>query len=374
LARRLAAEGQSVIHLEFGQPSSGAPARAIEAARDALLRSDMGYWESPALRARLAQLYHERYGLAISPDRFLITCGASPALVLALSTLFKPGDKIAMARPGYVAYRNTVRALNMTPVEIPCGPKQRYQLTAELLDSLDPAPVGVIIASPANPTGTIIDAQGLRAIADVCKRRNIRIISDEIYHGLSFTDPCRSMLEYDPDSMVVSSFSKYFCMPGWRLGWLLVPPGLVERTRAYIGSMFLSAPAISQHVALAALDCQKEFDALVCVYAENRRRLVMALPRMGLKQIAPPDGAFYIYANIGHLTNDSLGFCKQLLLETGVAAGPGVDHDPVDGTHFARLSFAVSTERIDDALSRLEPWLASKARAGTQEKSLVGSP
>jgi aspartate/methionine/tyrosine aminotransferase len=371
LARRLSAEGRSVIHLEFGQPSAGAPIRAIEAARQSLLRGDMGYWESPELRGRLGQLYRQRYGLTISPDRFLMTCGASPALVLALSICFRPGDRIAMARPGYVAYRNTVRALNMTPVEIACGPSERFQLTAEMLDTLEPAPDGVIIASPANPTGTIIDARGLQAIAEVCKRRNIRVISDEIYHGLSYGEPCHSMLEYEPHAMVISSFSKYFCMPGWRLGWLLAAPDLIERARAYIGSMFLSAPAISQQVAFAALDCQTELDALVSVYAENRKRLVTALPQLGLSQIAPPDGAFYIYANIAHLSDDSMGFCKQLLLETGIAAGPGVDHDPVDGNHFMRLSFAVSTERIDDALSRLGPWLAAKAQAGFHEKPLV---
>jgi len=358
LARRLTAEGRSVLHMEFGQPSMGPPQRVLDVARSMIDNDRMGYWESPALKERLAAMYAERYGVSVDPSRFLLTCGASPALVLALSTCFTAGARIAMARPGYVAYRNTVRALNMVPVELPCGAESRFQLTAEALDAIEPAPDGVIIASPANPTGTIIGAEELRALAGVCRRKGIRIISDEIYHGLSYGEPCRSMAEYDPDAIIISSFSKYFCMPGWRLGWLLAPPDLVERAWCYLGCLFLTPPTLSQHAALAAMDCTQELDANVAVYAGNRARLLDALPRMGLRQIAPPDGAFYIYADIGHLTDDAMGFCRRLLQDTGVATGPGIDHDPVNGNRFFRLSFAISSDEVEQAVERLGNWLA----------------
>jgi aspartate/methionine/tyrosine aminotransferase len=263
-----------------------------------------------------------------------------------------------MARPGYVAYRNTVRALRQVPVEIPCDASVRFQLTAQALAAIEPAPDGVIIASPANPTGTIIDAAELEAIAAVCRVRGIRIISDEIYHGLSYVEPAHSMLEFAPDALVVSSFSKYFSMVGWRLGWLLAPPDHVERARAYVGNLFLTAPSLSQHAGLIALDCHDELQSHVAVYARNRQLLLDALPRLGLTSIAPPDGAFYIYADIGHLTDNSLQFCQDLLRATGVATAPGLDFDPVEGHRFIRFSFAVSTAEIEDAIERLAEWFA----------------
>ncbi|MCW2394045.1 aspartate/methionine/tyrosine aminotransferase [Sphingobium sp. B8D3C] len=362
LAYRLGAEGRSVLHMEFGQPSTGAPQAALDAARDALGIDPMGYWESPALQARLVQLYRERYRMAAEPDQFLLTCGASPALVLALSARFKAGDRIVMARPGYVAYRNTVRALNMTPVEIECGEQDRFQLTAYALAALDPAPQGVIVASPANPTGTIIAPAELEAIARLCAERSIAIISDEIYHGLSYGAPCRSMGEFAADAMIVSSFSKYYCMPGWRLGWLYVPRAMVERARAYMGSLFLTAPSISQHAALAALDCTSELEAHRATYARNRDIFMEALPALGLRRIAPPDGAFYIYADVSDFTDDSPAFCKKLLVETGLATGPGVDHDPVNGHRFIRLSFAITEAEVREAVRRLSAWLPDQRR------------
>lgn len=362
LAYQLGAEGRSVLHMEFGQPSTGAPAAALEAARRAIDIDTMGYWESPALQERLVELYRTRYGIEAEPDQFLLTCGASPALVLALSTHFGPGDQIAMARPGYVAYRNTVRALNMAPVEIECGAEVRFQLTADALAKLEPAPTGVIVASPANPTGTIIEPAELEAIARVCAERGITIISDEIYHGLSYGPPCRSMREFAPDAIIVSSFSKYYCMPGWRLGWLLAPRGSVDRARAYMGSLFLTAPSISQHAALAALDCTEELEGHRATYARNREILLEALPRLGLQRIAPPDGAFYIYADVSDFTDDSLSFCKKLLLDTGLAAGTGVDHDPVNGHKFMRLSFAITEDEVREAVARLAQWLPKQRR------------
>ena len=361
LAHQLKSEGRSIIHMEFGQPSTGAPAAAIARAHQVLDADAMGYWESPDLRGRIARLYDERYGVAVDPNRILLTCGASPALVLALSTLFKPGDRIALARPGYVAYRNTLRALHLEPVEIGCGPDTRFQLTAAQLQALDPAPAGVIIASPANPTGTIIPDAELAAIAEVCRARAIAIVSDEIYHGLSYVGPTPSMLQFAPDAVVINSFSKYWSMAGWRLGWLLVPEDRIDAARAYIGNMFLTPPSLSQHAGLIAMDSVDELEGHIETYARNRQLMLEALPALGLRKIAPPDGAFYIWADIGHLTNDSVAFCEQLLRDTGVATAPGVDFDPVEGHRFIRFSFAVSTREIEDALSRLRPWFAALA-------------
>jgi len=359
LAHQLKSEGRSIIHMEFGQPSTGAPAAAIARAHHVLDADAMGYWESPDLRARIARLYDERYGVAVDPNRILLTCGASPALVLALSTLFKPGDRIALARPGYVAYRNTLRALHLEPVEIACGPDTRFQLTAAQLQAVDPAPAGVIIASPANPTGTIIPDAELAAIAEACRTRNIAIVSDEIYHGLSYVGPTPSMLQFAPDAVVINSFSKYWSMAGWRLGWLLVPETRIDAARAYVGNMFLTPPSLSQHAGLVAMDAIDELEGHIQTYARNRQLMLDALPALGLRKIAPPDGAFYIWADIGHLTNDSVAFCEQLLRDTGVATAPGVDFDPVEGHHFIRFSFAVSTPEIEDALTRLRPWFAA---------------
>ena len=358
LAHQLKAQGRSIIHMEFGQPSTGAPAAAIAAAHAVLDSDGMGYWESAPLKARIARHYNETYGVQVAPGQITLTCGASPALVIALAATFNPGDVIAMARPGYVAYRNTVKALHMVPLEIACGPESRFQLTADTLAALDPAPAGVIIASPANPTGTVIPPDELEAIARVCRAHGIRIISDEIYHGLSYEGPSRTMLAFEPTAVVVNSFSKYFSMAGWRLGWLIVPPEEAARAVAYMGALFLTAPSLAQHAALVAMDCPDELEGHLATYRRNRALMLEALPSLGLKTIAPPDGAFYIYADIGGLTDDSLSFCARLLQDTGVATAPGVDFDPVDGHHFMRFSFAVSTPQIEDAIGRLRPWFA----------------
>ena len=362
LAHKLKAEGRTIIHMEFGQPSTGAPRAAIERAHQVLDTDGMGYWESIPLKQRLARHYADTYGVTVDPEQFVMTCGASPALVLALASSFKPGDRVALARPGYVAYRNTLKALNFTPVEIDCGSAVRYQLTADVLAALEPAPAGVIIASPANPTGTIIPKAELAAIAKVCRERGVKIISDEIYHGLSYGERTHSMLEFEPTALVVNSFSKYFSMVGWRLGWLLVPREHLHRARAFVGNMFLTAPSLSQHAGLAALDAHDELQGHVAAYARNRALLLGALPALGLNDIAPPDGAFYVYADVRHLTDDSLAFCKKLLLDTGVATAPGIDFDPEDGRHFIRMSFAVSTPELEEAITRMTPWFAQAAR------------
>ena len=364
LAHRLAAEGRDVIHMEFGQPSTGAPAQAIAAAHRVLDSEPMGYWENVGLMERIARHYADAYGVTIEPDQVLLTCGASPALVLALTCLFAPGARVAIARPGYVAYRNTLKTLYLEPVELACGPAERFQVTAKALAAMAPAPDGVIVASPANPTGTIIHPDELAAIAQVCRERNLRLISDEIYHGLSFGAPAQSVLAHAQDALIVNSFSKYFSMAGWRLGWLIVPPDLIAAARARMGNLFLTPPVLAQHAALVAFDCRDELDDHVRTYERNRALMLDALPAMGLTRMAPPDGAFYIYADIGHLTNDSLSFCERLLRETGVATAPGIDFDPVDGNRFMRFSFAISTPLVEEALRRLIPWFRALKSSG----------
>ncbi len=355
-AHALEEQGRSILHMEFGQPSTGAPAEAVAVAHRVLDTEPMGYWESTALKQRIARHYVDRHGVAVDAEQVLLTCGASPGLVLALTSLFAPGARVATARPGYVAYRNTLKALYLDPVEIACGPAERFQISADALARIDPAPDGLILASPANPTGTIIPPAELARIAALCRERGIRIISDEIYHGLSFGEPAHSMLEYAPDAVIVNSFSKYYSMAGWRLGWIVVPPRLIDAARARMGNLFLTPPVLAQRAGLAAFDCAAELDGHVDTYRRNRELLLDALPAMGLARIAPPDGAFYIYADISHLTNDSLDFCQRLLRETGVATAPGVDFDPVDGHRFIRFSFAVSTDRVEDAIARMVPW------------------
>ena len=361
-AHALEEQGRSILHMEFGQPSTGAPAEAIAVAHRVLDTEPMGYWESTALKQRIARHYADRHGVAVDAEQVLLTCGASPGLVLALTSLFAPGARVATARPGYVAYRNTLKALYLDPVEIACGPAERFQISADALARIDPAPDGLILASPANPTGTIIPPAELARIAALCRERGIRIISDEIYHGLSFGEPAHSMLEYAADAVIVNSFSKYYSMAGWRLGWIVVPPQLIETARARMGNLFLTPPVLAQRAGLAAFDCTDELEGHVASYRRNRQLLLDALPALGLARIAPPDGAFYIYADISHLTNDSLGFCQRLLRETGVATAPGIDFDPVDGHRFIRFSFAVSTDRVEDAIARMVPWFQAQPR------------
>jgi len=360
LAHRLKAEGRSVIHMEFGQPSTGAPAAAIAAAHRVLDNDPMGYWESPELKARIVQHYADWYGVTIKPTQIILTNGASPGLVMALNMSFNPGERIAFARPGYVAYRNNCRALHLEPVEVPCGEAERYQMTAKALAAMDPAPQGLILASPANPTGTIIPREELEAIAQVCRERGIVIISDEIYHGISYGMETPSILEVEPQALVVNSFSKYWSMAGWRLGWLIVPEHGIDAARARMGNLFLTPPSLAQHAGLVAMNCTAELEANLATYARNRALLLEAMPKLGLARIAPPDGAFYIYADVSEYTDNALEFCQQLLQDTGVATAPGIDFDPVEGNHFVRFSFAVSTDEVEEAVRRMVPWFAAR--------------
>lgn len=360
LAHERQRRGLPVIHMEVGQPTAGAPARAIEAGHAALRDAPQGYWESHALRERIAALYRQRYGLEIEAGRVILTVGASGALLLACAALFEPGTRVALARPGYPAHRNVLRAFGLVPVEIDCGAASRFQPTAAQIAGLDPPPAGLILTSPSNPTGAMIGPEGLAAIAAICRERGIQLISDETYHGITFGPPAHTLLEYAADAVVLNSFSKYWCMTGWRLGWAVVPAGLADLVRRYSANMFLVPPTLAQHVALAAMDEQQELDHRVAEYAANRRLLVDALPGLGITHIAPADGAFYVYADVGHLTGDSLALCRELLDATGVAMTTGRDFDSVHGDRCVRMSFAVSTAEVRRALELLAGWLQGR--------------
>jgi aspartate/methionine/tyrosine aminotransferase len=360
LAHVLERQGRPVFHMEFGQPSTGAPPRAIAAAHARLDSEPGGYWESHALRERIAALYGQRHGLHIDADRIILTCGASPALTLVLTALFAPGDRIAFVRPGYVAYRNAIAALGRVPVEIAADATTRFQISAAHVAALPEAPAGIIVASPANPTGSMLGARDLADLAATAARRGVRIIADEIYHGLDYGAPAHTMLEFAPEAIVLNSFSKYWSMPGWRLGWIVAPPGTTEILHAYLGSLYLTPPSLSQHAALVAMDETDVLEGYRDTYRRNRAVLLNTLPGLGLGRVAPPDGAFYIWADVGDFTNDSMAFCRQLLIDTGVAIAPGVDFDPVEGHRFVRFSFAVSEDKTRQAMARFGDWLVQR--------------
>ena len=363
LANERSRRGLPVIHMEVGQPSAGAPRAAIEAGQRALAGAEQGYWESGALKERIATLYGERYGLERGAAQVILSMGASGALVLALAVLFEHGARVALPRPGYPGHRNVLRALGLVPQELDCGPETRFQPTAAMIAALDPPPAGLILTSPSNPTGTMLERSELHALAEVCKARSIRIISDETYHGITFGRRAHSMHEFEPDAVVINSFSKYWCMTGWRLGWAMVPMDLVETMNRYSANMFLAPPTLAQHVALVAMDEKAELEGHVATYAKNRELLVAALQAFGITRMAPADGAFYIYADVSHLTGDSLAWCRELLDETGLALNTGRDFDSINGGHFIRISFAVSTPEILQAIDLLGGGLKRRTRS-----------
>lgn len=355
--------GLPVIHMEVGQPSAGAPAAAIAAGHRALADCPQGYWESRPLAERIDAHYRDWYGLSPGPSRIILSLGASAALVLAMTVLFPRGARVAVARPGYPAHRNSLLALGLEPVEIDCGAETRFQPTVAMVAALDPPPAGLILTSPSNPTGSMIPDTELAAIAAVSARRGIRIVSDETYHGITYGERAHSILEHAPDAVVVNTFSKYWCMTGWRLGWAVVPEALVGAMRRFSGNLFLVPPTLSQHVALAAMDEVVELEAHVATYARNRELLTEALDGLGIRRIAPPDGAFYLYADMGDVTRDSLLFCRELLDATGVALNTGRDFDSVHGDRFVRISFAVSTPEVLRAIECLDGFLRPRKRA-----------
>jgi len=352
-ATKLARAGREIIPMHFGQPTIGPPPAVLEAARRALANA-LGYWESDDLRERIARHYQDTYAVQVLPEQILLTSGASAGLVAIFTSLFKVGDRIAIARPGYPAYRNALNALQRTVVEIDCGPESGFQLTAAHIASLPEAPHGLIVASPSNPTGAVIEPSALRAIVDICRERNIRLISDEIYHGITYGAEIATALAFHPEAIIVNSFSKLYRMPGWRLGWIVVPTPYVRRVQSHLTNLFLTPPALSQQAALAAFDSPDELRAPVATYARNREILLSALPKGNFPRITSPDGAFYICADVSHLTNDSLTFCKRLLCDVGVAIAPGIDFDPINGNRFVRFSFAGATAQIERAVELLD--------------------
>ena len=361
-ANRHAAAGADVLHLEVGEPAAGAPPRVIEAARAALDSTALGYSEAlglPELRARLARHYRDVYGIEVDAARVVVTAGASGAFLLAFLAAFDAGDRVALADPGYPAYRNILRALGIEVVALAAGPEHRFQPTPALLEEAG-ALDGLIVASPSNPTGTMLRAGELGALADWCDARGVRLISDEIYHGIAYGAPATTALERKPGCIVINSFSKYFAMTGWRIGWMVVPEELLAPVERLAQNLFVSPAALAQRAALVALDCRAELDAYVEVYARNRALLLERLPKAGFDRLAPADGAFYIYADTSALAADSQDFCARMLEETGVATTPGIDFDPRRGHGYIRISFAGDPADIAAAAERLIDWRAGR--------------
>lgn len=353
-----------LVNLSAGQPSAGAPAAVRDAAVAALAHDRLGYTVAlgiPELRTAIAGAYEHRHGLTVDPDDVVITTGSSGGFLLAFLACFDAGDRVAIASPGYPCYRNILTALGCEVVELPCGPDTRFQPTLAMLTELDPPVAGVIVASPANPTGTVIPPDELAAIADWCASSGVRLISDEVYHGLVYPGaPATSCAwETSRESVVMNSFSKYFAMTGWRLGWMLVPRELRRAVDRLTGNFTICPPVLPQLAAVAAFTPESiaEAESLLDGYAANRTLLLDGLRAIGVDRLAPTDGAFYVYADVSRWTTDSLSFCSKLLGDTGVAIAPGVDFDTVRGGAYVRLSFAGPTADIEEALRRIGGWL-----------------
>jgi aspartate/methionine/tyrosine aminotransferase len=357
-ASRAEAEGRHIIHMEVGQPGTPAP----QGARKALARAldqPLGYTGAlglPQLRQGIAGLYRRWYGVELDPARVVVTPGSSGAFILAFSALFDAGDRVAMGYPGYPSYRQILRAMSLEPVGIPTRSVDRYQPRPQEL----PRAEGLILASPGNPSGTVLRLDELQALTDAARGRGMAVISDEIYHGLSYGDRCHSALEVTDEVFVVNSFSKYFSMTGWRIGWMVVPDSHLRIVERLAQNLFICPPHASQVAALAALDCIDEAEANLAVYSENRRLMLEALPKAGFARIAPPEGAFYVYADVSELTPDSRAFAAKILDRAGVAVTPGLDFDPQRGARTLRFSYARSTADIAEGLRRLERFMAQR--------------
>jgi len=356
------AQGAHVIHMEVGQPAAPAPATAIKAAQTALVHGRIGYTETlgiPSLRARIARHYKDAYDLNLDPARVVVTTGSSGGFILAFLSLFEPGDRVALANPGYPPYRHILSALGCAPVLIDTSAETRWALSAKALVAAHRrSPLkGVVIASPANPTGTMMDADALSRLIAVAEAEGIRVISDEIYHGLDYAFAAETAANVSDRALVINSFSKYFCMTGWRIGWMVVPDVLVRTVERLQGNLAISVPTLAQVAAEAAFDGREEMEAVKHGYEENRRILTEGLPKAGLDKFLPVDGAFYLYANISGFSDDSLDFAKRMLSEANVAATPGIDFDPVDGKHFLRFCYAGSSAEMHQAVERIGTWL-----------------
>lgn len=362
-AARIEASGGRVIHMEVGQPAAPAPKTAIAAARAALEDGRIDYTSAlgiPSLRARIARHYRETYRCTVDADRIVVTTGSSGAFVLAFLALFEPGDRVAVAVPGYPPYRHILTALGCEPVPIETSSETRHALTGEaLLAAHRQKPLqGVLVGSPANPTGTMMSREALTSLMAAAEGAGIRFISDEIYHGLDYAFAAVTAAELSPHALVINSFSKYFCMTGWRVGWMVVPEALVRPIERLQQNLSISVPTLSQIAAEAAFEGREEMEAIKHGYRENRRVLVEGLPRAGLADFLPADGAFYLYADVSKFSSDSFAFAGEMLEKIHVAATPGVDFDPVHGRAFVRFSYARSLSEMHEAVSRIASWLA----------------
>jgi aspartate/methionine/tyrosine aminotransferase len=362
--RFAASSSHRILHMSLGQPSREVPMRVREAVAERMRSATLGYTEAggmEALRFRIVRYYAERYGLKIGPERIFVTLGSSAAFLTALLAWFDAGDEVAIAQPCYPAYPNTLQALNLTPVFLRGDASNRFQPTPAALASLPGTPRGLITASPSNPAGTVLKEGEMKALAQYCAAQGIRLIADEIYQGIAYgerpDDRPGTMLAHTDQAIVVNSFSKYFLMPGWRIGWAVVPPQLAGTFSTLSGTLFISPSAIAQYAALEVMECEAELDAVVQDYARNRSLLLEALPAMGIDQLAPAEGGFFIYADLRHLTEDSVAFCRRMLHETGVVAVPGVDFDQEEGKYHVRFSYSGAHEEMMEALERLKGWL-----------------
>jgi aspartate/methionine/tyrosine aminotransferase len=361
-AARLEAQGRRIVHMEVGQPAVGAPEAALAAVRAALGTGPHGYTETlgiASLRRRIARAYAEWHGIEIEADRIVVTTGSSAGFMLAFLSAFEAGDRVAVALPGYPPYRHILSALGCEVVAIETSAESRWSITGEsLLAQHRIKPLkGVIVASPANPTGTMMTAEALAKLIGCAEEAGITVISDEIYHGLDYAFRAESAARFSPDTIIINSFSKYFCMTGWRIGWMVVPPTLVRAVERLQQNLAISVPTLSQIAAEAAFAGRDELEAIKHGYEDNRRYLVKALPGAGLTSFLPVDGAFYLYADISRFADDSYDFAKRMLEEAGVAATPGVDFDPVRGGQFLRLCYARSREDMHEAVARIGGWL-----------------
>jgi aspartate/methionine/tyrosine aminotransferase len=363
-AARLEAQGRRIVHMEVGQPAVGAPSPAIAAVRAALSSGPHGYTEAlgiPSLRQRIACVYAQWHGLDIEPERIVVTTGSSAGFMLAFLAAFEAGDRVAVALPGYPPYRHILSALGCEPVGIETTADTRWSITTEnLLAQHRVKPLkGLIVASPANPTGTMMTGEALAALIRCAEDAGIAVISDEIYHGLDYAFAAQSAARFSSDAIIINSFSKYFCMTGWRVGWMVVPPALVRAIERLQQNLAISVPTLSQIAAEAAFDGRDELEQIKHGYEDNRRILVEGLPRAGLSSFLPVDGAFYLYADISRFSDDSYAFATRMLEEAGVAATPGVDFDPVHGRQFLRLCYAGSGEDMHEAVARIGRWLGN---------------
>ena len=360
-ARQAEEDGRHIIHMEVGQPGTGAPQGATRAVERAIADGPLGYTVAlglPELRARIARLYGDWYNVDLDPARVVVTPGSSGAFILAFNALFDSGDRVGIGAPGYPSYRQILTALGLVPVDIPTDPQNRYQPVPGDLGGLDLS--GLMVASPANPTGTMLDRDAMAGLIEAAQGQGAAFISDEIYHGLEYEAKAVTALELSDNVYVINSFSKYFSMTGWRVGWMVVPQDHVRVIERLAQNLFICPPHVSQVAALAAMDCDAELQGNIDVYRRNRALMLEGLPKAGFSNIAPPDGAFYVYADVSDVTDDSRAFAAEILDKAGVAVTPGLDFDPVRGATTLRFSYARSTADIEEGLARLAEFMAQR--------------